>query len=63
MAAAYFLSHGPRGFCPLLNRGEPATLFCFVWLYISAAGPWASRPCAGDNHAETARHRAATRGP
>ena len=39
MAAAYFISHAPRGFWPLLNRGEPAALFCFVWLYIAAAGP------------------------
>jgi putative oxidoreductase len=39
MAAAYFISHAPNGFWPLLNRGEPAVLFCFVWLYIAAAGP------------------------
>jgi putative oxidoreductase len=42
MAAAYFISHVPRGFWPLLNRGEPAVLFCFTWLYFAAAGagPW-----------------------
>ena len=42
MAAAYFMSHVPRGFWPLLNRGEPAVLFCFVWVYLAAAaaGPW-----------------------
>ena len=42
MAAAYFMSHVPRGFWPLLNRGEPAVLFCFTWLYFAAAGagPW-----------------------
>ena len=42
MATAYFLSHVPRGFWPLLNRGEPAVLFCFTWLYFAAAGagPW-----------------------
>jgi putative oxidoreductase len=42
MAAAYFLSHAPRGFWPLVNRGEPAVLFCFTWLYLAAAGagPW-----------------------
>ena len=39
MAAAYFISHVPRGFWPLLNRGEPAVLFCFTWLYFAAAGP------------------------
>src|SRR6266704_2265435 len=42
MAAAYFISHAPRGFWPLLNRGEPPVLFCFTWLYFAAAGagPW-----------------------
>jgi len=42
MAAAYFISHAPRGFWPLLNRGEPPVYFCFTWLYFAAAGagPW-----------------------
>ena len=42
MASAYFIAHAPRGFWPLLNRGEPPVLFCFVWLYFAAAGagPW-----------------------
>jgi putative oxidoreductase len=42
MASAYFISHVPRGVWPLLNRGEPAVLFCFTWLYFAAAGagPW-----------------------
>ena len=42
MAAAYFLRHAPRGFFPVLNGGEPAMLFCFIWLYLAAAGsgPW-----------------------
>ena len=39
MAIAYFHSHAPNGFWPVLNGGHPAVLFCFVWLYISAAGP------------------------
>src|SRR5881396_3707385 len=39
MAVAYFLGHAPHGFWPVLNQGHPAILFCFVWLYISAAGP------------------------
>lgn len=39
MAVAYFRSHAPAGFWPLLNRGEAAALFCFLWLYVSAAGP------------------------
>jgi putative oxidoreductase len=39
MAFAYFIGHAPRGFWPLLNHGEPAIFFCFLWLYLSAAGP------------------------
>jgi len=38
MAAAYFWSHAPRGFWPILNRGELAALYSFVFLYLSAAG-------------------------
>lgn len=39
MAVAYFHGHAPNGFWPVLNGGHPAVLFCFIWLYISAAGP------------------------
>ena len=39
MAVAYFIGHAPQGFWPVLNGGVPAVLFCFIWLYISAAGP------------------------
>jgi putative oxidoreductase len=39
MAVAYFIGHAPRGFWPVLNGGAPAVFFCFLWLYISAAGP------------------------
>jgi putative oxidoreductase len=39
MAVAYFIGHAPQGFWPVLNQGHPAIMFCFVWLYISAAGP------------------------
>jgi putative oxidoreductase len=38
MAVAYFMSHSPQGFWPILNRGELAALYCFVFLYLSAAG-------------------------
>jgi putative oxidoreductase len=38
MAAAYFMAHHPRGFWPILNDGEPAVLFCFVFLYIASKG-------------------------
>lgn len=42
MAVAYFQFHAPGGFWPVVNGGSPAILFCFVWLYVSAAGagPW-----------------------
>lgn len=42
MAAAYFIAHAPRGFYPIINAGELAALYCFVFLYIAAAGagPW-----------------------
>jgi putative oxidoreductase len=39
MAVAYFKAHAPHSFWPTLNHGEPAVLFCFIWLYIAAAGP------------------------
>ena len=41
MAAAYFLFHFPKSFWPIVNQGEPAILFCFVFLYLAAAGPGA----------------------
>lgn len=39
MAVAYFMFHAPGSFYPLLNGGDAAVLFCFVFLYIAAAGP------------------------
>lgn len=40
MAFAYFMAHFPHNHIfPLLNGGGPAVLFCFVFLYLSAAGP------------------------
>lgn len=41
MAAAYFMAHFPNGFFPVLNSGELAVLYCFVFLYLAAAGPGA----------------------
>lgn len=38
MAVAYFMFHAPAGFFPVLNGGEPAILFSFIFLLISAAG-------------------------
>jgi putative oxidoreductase len=38
-AVAYFMVHFPRGFFPILNGGELAVVYCFVFLYICVAGP------------------------
>ena len=38
MAFAYFISHFPRGFFPLLNNGSLAIMFCFGCLYLATAG-------------------------
>ena len=38
VAVAYFIAHAPNGFYPILNQGELAILYCFVLLYIAAAG-------------------------
>jgi putative oxidoreductase len=39
MAVAYFMAHAPQDFHPILNQGESAILFCFVFLYLVFAGP------------------------
>jgi putative oxidoreductase len=41
MAVAYFMAHAPRAFLPLLNQGDAAVLYCFVFLYLAFAGPGA----------------------
>ena len=41
MAVAYFIGHFPKGFWPVENMGEGAILYCFIFLYIAAAGPGA----------------------
>jgi putative oxidoreductase len=38
MAVAYFTRHAPNGFWPIMNRGEAAVLYCFIFLYIAAHG-------------------------
>jgi putative oxidoreductase len=38
LAVAYFYAHAPQGFFPILNGGELAALYCFVFLYLAAAG-------------------------
>ena len=41
MAVAYWMFHAPSGFHPVVNMGEAAILYCFIFLYIFAAGPGA----------------------
>jgi putative oxidoreductase len=38
MAVAYFMAHAPRAFFPILNGGDSAILYCFVFLYLAVAG-------------------------
>lgn len=42
MAVAYFQFHQPQGFWPIQNQGQPAVLFCFIFLFFAAhgAGDW-----------------------
>jgi putative oxidoreductase len=43
-AVAYFMAHAGKGFYPVLNGGELAALYCFVFLYFvfAGAGPWSA---------------------
>jgi putative oxidoreductase len=49
MAAAYFIAHFGRGFFPILNGGEPAVVYCWVFLFIAAkgAGIWSADAARG----------------
>jgi putative oxidoreductase len=42
MAFAYFLAHAPQSFFPILNRGDAAILYCFIFFYLvfAGGGPW-----------------------
>jgi len=39
MTVAYFMAHAPKSFYPLLNMGDSAILYCFIFLYLMVAGP------------------------
>lgn len=39
MAVAYFIVHAGRGFWPIMNGGELAAFYCFIWLFFCAHGP------------------------
>jgi putative oxidoreductase len=41
MAVAYFMFHAPKSVFPVLNGGDAAALYCFIFLYLAAAGPGA----------------------
>ena len=51
MAAAYWMAHGPNALLPIVNRGEPAAFYCFVFLYIAArgAGIWSVDASRGES--------------
>ena len=38
MAVAYFMAHAPGGFLPIVNHGEPAVVYCFIFLHLFFAG-------------------------
>lgn len=64
MAVAYFMAHFPQHPLPLLNYGEPAALFCFIFLYLSASGPGPfsiDRALGWDEETPVIRHRGADR--
>jgi putative oxidoreductase len=41
IAIGYWMMHGSKSFWPIVNQGEAAIMFCFIFLYIAAAGPGA----------------------
>jgi putative oxidoreductase len=57
MAFAYFLGHAPRGFYPLINGGNLAVLFCFVFLYFACTGGGAWSADALLRRTDTSRRR------
>jgi len=57
MAFAYFIAHAPKGFWPILNGGELAAMYCFLFLYVAVAGggEWSLDYLrSGKNHGEGA---------
>jgi putative oxidoreductase len=52
MAVAYFMAHAPKSFFPVVNMGDLAIMFCFVFLYFVAAG---AGPYSIDAELERAR--------
>jgi putative oxidoreductase len=58
MAVAYFMAHAPKGFWPILNGGEPAVFYCFLFLYLAAVGPgpWSLDASRGVNQGRRRTH-------
>ena len=61
MAVAYWLVHAPRGPLPLTNGGEPAILYCFLWLFLAShgAGAWSLDALAGARKGDSGAGRCA----
>ena len=61
MAIAYFIGHASQGhfFAPLLNQGQPAVLFCFIFLFFAAygAGEWSVDALVRNGFARTSLGR------
>jgi len=57
MAVAYFMAHAPKGFFPLLNGGDSAILYCFIFLLFFVAGPgrWSVDGNVMENSSSTGR--------
>jgi putative oxidoreductase len=55
MAVAYWMFHAPSGLYPIVNKGELAALYCFVFLYFAAAGPGALSLDGGGSQARRKR--------
>lgn len=57
MAVAYFQAHAPRGFWPIVNNGELAALYCFVFLYLAASGSgrWSLDALRGERRTRSPR--------
>lgn len=55
MAFAYFMAHAPQSFFPVINEGDAAILYCFIFLYIAivGGGAWSVDRARGDETAVT----------
>ncbi len=59
MAVAYWMAHAPRNLFPVLNGGDAAILYCFVFLYFVFAGPgpWSLDALMGRESGDTSARR------